>query len=33
MINSKEDLVNRIKEMARDLENRAEDIAIDWNKK
>ena len=33
MINSKEDLVNKIKEMARDLENRAEDIAVDWNKK
>lgn len=33
MINSKEKLVNKIKEMAHDLENRAEDIAIDWNKK
>ena len=33
MINSKEELVNKIKEMACDLENRAEDIAVDWNKK
>lgn len=32
MINSKEDLVNKIKEMAKDLESRAEDIAVDWNK-
>ncbi len=33
MINSKEELVSKIKQMARDLENRAEDIAVDWNKK
>lgn len=32
MIKSKEELVSKIKQMARDLENRAEDIAVDWNK-
>lgn len=30
---SKEELIKAIKDLAKNLEERAEDIAVDWNKK